>query len=254
MRNHPRAKPSVGRMGRGGEMDDGNRARRRAGLLRWFRWQGAPLLVWGAMMAGGVAPAHGQSLTYACPAGDLAFEVQRAVGTGTLVDPQFVIVRISAGEQFDPADLDPAYVLPMVSAGRYAGPEGSFSMFDLKLTLADGSSLGCEDDVPVRDASAPADAGFGPGSTPDPLEVNQQFLDVPGLSLGGKVRGAPGLDGARVTSLAEGTPVTIVMNTGVWMDGYYWFLLERDGRRLGYQWGGILCAPDREIEGLFPCP
>ena len=79
-------------------------------------------------------------------------------------------------------------------------------------------------------------------------------LGVAGRSFGGRARGAPGLDGAVIGSLPEGTLVTLVANTGVTMDGADWFEIEVDGRSYGYQWGGILCAEGMDLPGTQRCP
>ena len=210
--------------------------------------------------------AHGQEMSYGCPLGGLGYEVQRAVGTGTLIDPQFVIVSPSASEMVDPTTLGLAYVLPMREPGVYVGPEGTFSLFRLELTPRGADAIECfgaRRPLPAaQPASLPrtnptpviADAGFGPGSIADPGPRSVEAVEKRGISLGGKVRGGPGIDSVHVTSLPEGTPITIALDSGVWWNGYNWFVIERDGRQIGYQWGGILCAPDGGVKGAFPCP
>lgn len=82
------------------------------------------------------------------------------------------------------------------------------------------------------------------------LAVNQK-----GQSLGGKLRVGPGTQYARAGSLAEGTRITILRNTGVRIDGYDWFeIATRNGTR-GYQWGGIMCSNGNQIDGIYSvCP
>lgn len=74
-------------------------------------------------------------------------------------------------------------------------------------------------------------------------------LPAPGQSLGGRVRDIPGLDGRRVTSLREGTPVTVLESTGERHRGYEWFKIRYSGGT-GYQWGGIICT-NRRVPGVF---
>lgn len=74
-------------------------------------------------------------------------------------------------------------------------------------------------------------------------------LPSTGQSLGGRVRDIPALDGRRVASLPEGTPVTILERTGERHRGYEWFKI-RFGARTGYTWGGILCT-DQRVSGVF---
>ena len=209
-----------------------------------------------ALTALSVSTVEAQEMRYTCTAGETDYEIVRAVGTGTLIDPQFVIVATTMGEMKNP--LDDAFVLPMARQGVYEGPEGSFSLYDLTFTPIGEGPIDCGGNAPdgAVTASIPAgDAGFGPGSVAQGSSRSQRVdLAVPGRSLGGRARGAPSTDGAIIGSLAEGTPVTIVADTGVWMNGYNWFEIEVNGRAYGYQWGGILCAPGGGVRGTFPCP
>ena len=194
-------------------------------------------------------------MRYTCSAGELDYEVLRSVGTGTVVDPQFVIVATTMGEMKDP--LDGAFALPMARQGVYQGPEGTVSLYDLTFTPTGDGPIDCAGVGTTAFPSAPTaanDAGFGAGSVADPGGRAPFAVETAGLSLGGKVRGGPGTEFAHVTSLPEGTPVTITVNSGTWWNGYDWFVIEANGRQLGYQWGGILCAPAGNVPGTFPCP
>lgn len=74
-------------------------------------------------------------------------------------------------------------------------------------------------------------------------------------SWGGKVRAGPGMEYAHVTSLKEGDSVDLIGLTDVEMNGYPWFHIQYRGGSEGYKWGGILCAKDIWVEGLFErCP
>lgn len=70
-------------------------------------------------------------------------------------------------------------------------------------------------------------------------------------SWGGKVRAGPGMEFAQVASLKEGDSVVLLSVTDVEMNGYLWFRIQYGGGREGFQWGGILCAKDVWVEGLF---
>lgn len=74
-------------------------------------------------------------------------------------------------------------------------------------------------------------------------------LPIRGESLGGRVRDIPGLDGRRVATLREGTPVTVLESTGERHRGYEWFKIRFAGQT-GYTWGGILCT-SRRVPGVF---
>ena len=210
-----------------------------------------------AMLA--ATPVNAQEMRYVCSAGELDYEIIRAVGNGTIIDPQFVIVAMTMGEMKDP--LDGAFVLPMTRRGMYEGPDGSLSLYDLAFTPSGGTPVPCTGANATQTAGTgsaaqpgPSEAGYGSGSIADPGDREPFAVERPGISLGGKVRGGPGTEHAHVTSLPEGTPVTITLNSGTWWNGYDWFVIEANGRQIGYQWGGILCAPTGDVPGTFPCP
>ena len=62
------------------------------------------------------------------------------------------------------------------------------------------------------------------------------------------MRAEPSLSSARVSSLAEGTAITLMSRAGT-MDGYDWFVIQFRGQT-GYQWGGIMCS-DAPISGIL---
>lgn len=75
-------------------------------------------------------------------------------------------------------------------------------------------------------------------------------LPQKGESLGGNLRNAPALDAAKIGSLAEGTPITILRRAGSDFNGYSWFQIRYPGGT-GYQWGGILCSEGTLVAGLL---
>ena len=95
--------------------------------------------------------------------------------------------------------------------------------------------------------------GLGHGAVEPPAVDVVKGVDLRGYSLGGNVRATPGIEGARVGALLAGEPVRITLNTGVWMDGYYWFRVEQARVPLGYQWGGLLCGRDEDVRGMRAC-
>ena len=218
------------------------------------------------LVVAGATSARAQDAAYGCETGDIGYNVQRAVGTGTFIDPQFVIVSFDGSEVVPPEDRDPPFVLPQVAPGRYEGPEGAFSLFDLTLSVGEGrfdcSGLGTRTGFGAASRTepraAPVDnAGFGPGSVADPGRGDVATLRMPGTSFGGSLRARPGVDTGRVGSLAEGTPVLVVANSGVWWNGYYWFEViapDAPGGETSFQWGGILCVEGDRVPGAFPCP
>ena len=76
-------------------------------------------------------------------------------------------------------------------------------------------------------------------------------INARGFSLGGKVRSGPGLNHQQIGSIRGKTPITIVQNTGVMMNGYYWFKIHERNGDSGYQWGGIICSDALHIIGIY---
>lgn len=78
-----------------------------------------------------------------------------------------------------------------------------------------------------------------------------QILNAVGQSLGGKLRDGPGMNFRQVGSVAEGTWLTILNNSGVRFNGYDWFEVALDNGRRGYQWGGIMCSNGQQLNGIY---
>jgi len=74
-------------------------------------------------------------------------------------------------------------------------------------------------------------------------------------SLGGRLRSGPGLDFITRTVLPAKTPVTLLENTELSLDGYDWFRVETQAGLTGYQWGGVICSIEGVLTGLLrQCP
>ncbi|MHB8886775.1 MAG: SH3 domain-containing protein [Methylovirgula sp.] len=76
-------------------------------------------------------------------------------------------------------------------------------------------------------------------------------LPIPGQSWGGVVRSGPGMSFAKIGTLREKDPVTILARTGVMWNDYEWFKIRYRAHRVGYQWGGILCPIGAPIQGTY---
>lgn len=87
-------------------------------------------------------------------------------------------------------------------------------------------------------------------SRPQPAPTFTGF-PAPGFSWGGVIRSGPSMDYDRVGTVAEGTPLTLLANTGQSMNGYDWFQVRLPNGLVGYQWGGIICGEVMEIPGTF---
>jgi len=82
-------------------------------------------------------------------------------------------------------------------------------------------------------------------------KVDLSVLNARGFSLGGKVRAGPGIEHQKIGSIRGKTSIVIVKNTGVKMDGYYWFQIREKNGDGGYQWGGIICSDTHQVVGVY---
>src|SRR6056297_1703882 len=76
-------------------------------------------------------------------------------------------------------------------------------------------------------------------------------LPAAAMALGGNIRSGPGTENARVGSISQGAPITLEENTGVMLDGYPWFFIREENGDTGYVWGGIICAPQGGVTGVY---
>lgn len=135
----------------------------------------------------------------------------------------------------------PTRLVPAQSGSgfRYVGPGIEFHGKGNAGLLTD---TGVGETVPCR---------FETASTGGNNAGNTQNLNIPALSLGGKIRSGPGLNFPQVGSIRGTKPITIVRNTGVRMDGYDWFEIRQANGAIGYQWGGIMCSPNQQLTGIY---
>ncbi len=70
-----------------------------------------------------------------------------------------------------------------------------------------------------------------------------------GFSFGGKLRSGPGTMFSQAASVREGSPITIVSNSGVDFEGYDWFEIKTENGQRGFQWGGLICARGERLRG-----
>jgi hypothetical protein len=100
-------------------------------------------------------------------------------------------------------------------------------------------------------AEQPAAGAAPPQSSPAPAAAAPATYPMAAGSWGGIVRNGPGQSYAKVGSLQEGDPVTLVEKTEVFENGFPWFKITYSGGGSGYQWGGILCAIGAARAELF---
>ena len=75
--------------------------------------------------------------------------------------------------------------------------------------------------------------------------------DIPAISLGGNLRAGPGTEFEDVGGLQQGTPITLLVDTGVVLDGYTWWEIEQANGQIAFQWGGVICVPGGGVNGVF---
>lgn len=105
--------------------------------------------------------------------------------------------------------------------------------------------------------SAIPDSCLGPVQTAIEMErealaeqANEAALPAKGRSWGGHLRAGPGQTFKSLGALAEGQPVTILERTDILFQEYPWFRI-RTAAGEGFTWGGILCAIDTPIDGVY---
>ncbi|MBI1386505.1 MAG: hypothetical protein GC150_16475 [Rhizobiales bacterium] len=145
-------------------------------------------------------------------------------------------------------------------SGGYAGGGGGY---------AGNQNGGQGDQCPVgfelvngrcqRNANVDGEDPCGPGFVQVPetdgciaqvVVDENNLMPMPGRSYGGIVREGPYIERPRVASLREGEPITVLLNSGVEMNGYYWYRIRFQGGRIGYHWGGIFCS-GRQLNGVL---
>jgi len=67
-------------------------------------------------------------------------------------------------------------------------------------------------------------------------------VGMEGFAYGGKLRQGPSMNTPKKASIALGDKITVLEDSGVWMNNYKWFKV-RTPRGTGYLWGGIFCLP-----------
>lgn len=59
---------------------------------------------------------------------------------------------------------------------------------------------------------------------------------------GSKIRSQPDPNARQVASIAQGTAIEIVQETGAFFDGWQWVLIRYGNGNQGYVWGGTICV------------
>ena len=152
-------------------------------------------------------------------------------------DSSNAYVQFSSGdgtEEGEPTP-EPMRQIPSGSGIKYAGMGVIFH--------AKGNEGRLETELGSAMCSNPA------GETDE--EAEEAALNIGARSYGGIVRMGPGMEFGRLTSLREGDPVTLLVNTEETMNGYDWYMIMLENGDIGYQWGGILCSDELHPPGIF---
>lgn len=192
----------------------------------WLPRTAGPLLAATCLaLMGGQAPAS-EARSFLCGGAIITINLEPETGTAKIVSPR-------GTEQLN-AEADGVW--------RDATQDLQFYADEDPATMWMGSEqFSCQQIFPDRvDIRA-----YG---TADSTETP---VDAAGRSLGGRLRTGPGTSFEVAGSLAEGTPVTIVTNSGVRFDGYDWFEIRTGDGASAYQWGGIMCSETQQIAGVY---
>jgi hypothetical protein len=132
---------------------------------------------------------------------------------------------------------------PAVSGSgfRYVSQNGSefIGQGDTAILLSPGSP---QVDCVVSRVIAPGDGQAG-GYDP-------QVGPFSGISLGGNLRDGPGLNFGAVGATNPGQPITLLTDSGIFFDGFSWWVVVLSNGQQAYQWGGLLCASGLQLAGV----
>ena len=70
-------------------------------------------------------------------------------------------------------------------------------------------------------------------------------------SWGGNVRSGPSMDYPIIGSLKNGDPVVLLEKKEPASNGFNWFKITHGNGQVGYQWGGILCGFNNNVNGTY---
>lgn len=93
-------------------------------------------------------------------------------------------------------------------------------------------------------------SGGGGGWGGAPAQASAGDAMATGVSFGGVLRDGPGMEFARAGSLQNGDWLDLLEPTGVWMEGYQWYLVNSHAGQ-GFHWGGIFCTDQNQLDGVF---
>ncbi len=74
---------------------------------------------------------------------------------------------------------------------------------------------------------------------------------LPGITFGGNLRSGPGANFPLAGNTQERQRVSLLQDSGIYFNGYSFWLIQLPNGQQAYQWGGLLCAPGFNATGIF---
>lgn len=136
---------------------------------------------------------------------------------------------------------------PSGSGSRYVSETGLTEFVEHQgnaFLFVQGVQLNCT----VFAITEPGGPTVFPGNPPIPPQGGGVFA---GFSFGGNLRAGPGTNFADVGSTFNGQQLTLISDTGVNLNGYNWWVVQLQNGQQAHQWGGLLCAPQFFLNGIF---
>lgn len=153
-----------------------------------------------------------------------------------------VDARNQSNGQVTRAVLNPAV---SGSGARFFDPSSGLDFVEHQgqafLTTASGTQFNCR----VTSVTEP---GGNAAEQPIPPQGGGTFG---GFSFGGNLRAGPGTNFQDVGSTFNGQQLTLIADTGVNLNGYNWWVVQLPNGQQAHQWGGLLCAPNFLLNGIF---
>ncbi|RKF13962.1 hypothetical protein D6850_12305 [Roseovarius spongiae] len=201
----------------------------------------------GLVLAGSLAPSLAPAgALFECEAvDDGAWRVFILDETPDIATAVFKLGLDSGGGESSPYEMERAV---SGSGFRYLGEGLEFIGKSDDAMLIDGEEkmhCGVAPAWMMEEATAPPSQD-GDGPLPDAPDVEGMSAQA----LGGNIRSGPGTQHARIGTLARGTSITLMQDTGEELDGYNWFVIRKPDGETGHVWGGIICTPEETVPGV----
>ena len=211
-----------------------------------------------------------QAQAYLCPNfGDADVRITLIEGTDAAV-AEFIAGADSPSAGADPVTMRAQRGVDGIAyAGgdlllRGVGDTADLTAGDVSVSCTlDGAQAAQVEPEPVEQPVEVVEETPEPEPEPDPVEVTPQpapaVVEAPApeatgiaaISLGGNLRDGPGTEFADVGGLDEGTPINLLEDAGIVLNGYNWGRIEAASGEIAYQWGGVICVPGGGVSGVI---